>query len=217
MSQSDDFPLLSVRVWGHYACFTRPEMKAERVTYPVPPPSAARGILEAIFWKPEFVWRVREIWGLKPIRYFSILRNEVNEPASHRAARSWVGSHKGYVAQFHRAQRHTLALRDVEYIIRARIDVKPYVDANPAKYVAQFKRRLRRGACFHRPYLGTREFAAYFSEPMGDEQPIDLSMEIGRMLYDLDYKDDGRGTPRFFSARLERGILRVPVLSSEGV
>lgn len=217
MPQGDDFPLLSVRVWGDYACFTRPEMKAERVTYPVPTPSAARGILESIFWKPEFVWRVREIWVLKPIRYFSILRNEVNEPASHRSARSWVGSYKGYIAQFHRAQRHTLALRDVEYIIRARIDIKPHVDANPAKYVDQFKRRLRRGACFHRPYLGTREFVAYFSEPVGDERPIDLSMEIGRMLHDLDYKDDGRGTPRFFSAHLERGILRVPVLSSEEV
>src|ERR671937_1840874 len=107
------YPPLQVLVSGEFACFTRPEMKVERVTYPVPTPSAAPGILEAIFWKPEISWRVEEIWVLKDIRYFSILRNEVNGRASERAAAAWARSGGGYVASEDRAQRHTLALRDV--------------------------------------------------------------------------------------------------------
>ena len=108
-------PALEVKVWGDYACFTRPEMKVERVSYPVMTPSAARGVLEAIFWKPEMRWEVEEIHVLKPIRYFSILRNEVNSRASYRAAQGWVTSGGGFVATEDRSQRHTLALRDVEY------------------------------------------------------------------------------------------------------
>src|SRR5437868_12526187 len=110
------YPPLEVYVSGEFACFTRPEMKVERVTYPVPTPSAARGILEAIFWKPEVTWRVEEIWVLNEIRYFSILRNEVNSRVSERAARAWQSSGGGYDATADRAQRHTLALRDVAYI-----------------------------------------------------------------------------------------------------
>src|SRR4029078_11806935 len=97
-------PTVSIRVWGDFACFTRPEMKVERVSYPVPTPSAARGVLEAIFWKPEFVWSVREIAVLTPIPYFSILRNEVNARASERAARNWAGSGGGFFASEDRAQ-----------------------------------------------------------------------------------------------------------------
>ena len=102
-----------VRVWGEFACFTRPEMKVERVTYPVITPSAARGVLESIFWKPEFTWCVEEIWVLNPIRYFSMLRNEVNSRASERSARAWSRDGGGYVAATDRAQRNTLGLRDV--------------------------------------------------------------------------------------------------------
>src|SRR6266566_682904 len=131
---------VSVKVWGAFACFTRPELKAERVSYPVMTPSAARGVLEAVFWKPEFAWRVREIWVLKEIRRFSVLRNEVNH-------REWKTM-----------QRHTLALRDVAYLIRADIAVKPGVGEDPAKYRDQFRRRAERGQCYHRPYLGCREF-----------------------------------------------------------
>src|SRR3954466_2848545 len=104
---------VQVKVWGERACFTRPEMKAERVTYPVMTPSAARGVLEAIFWKPEFSWQVEEIWVLNPIRYFSLLRNEVNSRASQRAAEAWQRSGGGYDASADRAQRHTVALREV--------------------------------------------------------------------------------------------------------
>jgi CRISPR-associated protein Cas5d len=209
---SATFPPLAIKVWGELACFTRPEMKVERVTYPIMTPSAARGVLEAVFWKPEFTWRIEEIWVLKPIRYFSILRNEVNSRQSDRAARSWEREAGGYDAAADRAQRHTLALRDVAYIIRAQVELKPHADADPAKYRDQFRRRVADGRCFSTPYLGNREFSAAFSAPDGSEQPLDLTDELGPMLLDLDYRPDGsgRGTPRFFNARLERGVLRAP-------
>ena len=207
------YPPLSVRVWGDFACFTRPEMKVERVSYPTPTPSAARGILEAIFWRPEFTWQIEEIWVLKPIRYFSILRNEVNSRASDRAAAGWRDRDSGgYHASADRAQRHTLALRDVAYVIAGQVHLKPDVAADPAKFRDQFRRRVREGRCFATPYLGCREFSASFAEPTGDERPIDQTEDLGAMLLDLEYAPEGsgRGTPRFFQARLEQGILRVP-------
>jgi CRISPR-associated protein Cas5d len=207
---SHDYPPLAVRVWGDFACFTRPEMKVERVTYPVPTPSAARGILEAIFWKPEFKWRVEEIWVLNPVNYFSILRNEVNSKASHRSVAGWEKQNGSYVATADRAQRHTLALKDVAYLIQARVELEPHANDPPAKYRDQFRRRVQAGRCFSRPYLGCREFAARFAEPTGNEQPIAHTMSLGRILYDLDYQSDGRGTPLFFTAELVNGILHVP-------
>ncbi len=210
-----DLAPLSVRVWGDFACFTRPEMKVERVTYPVMTPSAARGVLEAIFWKPEFRWVVEEIWVLKPIRYFSILRNEVNSRQSERAAAGWRTSGGRYDATADRAQRHTLALREVDYLIRAQPEVKPGVGEDPAKFRDQFRRRVRDGRCFATPYLGCREFTAAFSEPTGGERPVDFTDDVGRMLLDIEYEPDGsgRGTPRFFDARLEGGVMRVPAMA----
>ena len=210
-------PPLAVRVWGDFACFTRPEMKVERVSYPVMTPSAARGVLEAIFWKPEFAWRVEEIRVLKPIQYFSVLRNEVNSRASEKAAAAWPKNGGGYDASADRAQRHTLALRDVDYAVRAQVELKPGVVDDPAKFRDQFRRRVREGRCFATPYLGCREFAASFAPVDGGERPIDRSEDLGLMLLDLDYAEDGsgRGTPRFFSARLERGVLRVPWADGE--
>jgi CRISPR-associated protein Cas5d len=203
---------LMIRVWGDLACFTRPEMKVERVSYPIMTPSAARGVLEAVFWKPEFRWRVEQIWVLKPIRYSSILRNEVNSRQSERAARSWQADGGGYDASADRAQRHTLGLRDVAYVIVAQVDLKPHADADPAKYRDQFRRRVREGRCFATPFLGCREFSASFAEPDGSEQPIGLTDELGPMLLDLNYQPDasGRGIPRFFNARIEHGVLHVP-------
>jgi len=205
-------PPLAVKVWGEFACFTRPEMKVERVSYPVMTPSAARGILEAIFWKPEFAWRVREIWVLAPIRHCSLVRNEVNTKASFAAAHAWASKGGGYFAEEDRAQRHTLALRDVAYVLRADVALKTHADAEEAKYRDQFRRRVARGQCHHPPYLGCRELSAHFGEPDGTERPIALSDDLGRMLFDLDYAGDGsgRGTPRFFLARLGHGVLRVP-------
>jgi CRISPR-associated protein Cas5d len=206
------YPPVAVRVWGDLACFTRPEMKVERVSYPVMTPSAARGVLEAISWKPQFTWRIQEIHVLKPIRYFSILRNEVNTRASERAAAGWQKNGGGYDATADRAQRHTLALRDVEYLILAYVELRSGVTDDPAKYRDQLRRRVRDGRCFTTPYLGCREFAASFAEPDGTEQPHPIDDDLGAMLLDLDYEPgrSGRGRPRFFQARLEGGILRVP-------
>jgi CRISPR-associated protein Cas5d len=186
-------------------------MKVERVTYPVPTPSALRGALEAIFWKPEFTWRIEEIWVLRPIRYFSILRNEVNSRMSDRSARGWERNGAGYAAADDRAQRHTLALREVDYLVRAQVELKPHADADPAKYRDQFRRRVQQGRCFTQPYLGCREFTAGFGPATGDERPIPVDEDLGLMLWDMAYTSDtNRFTPRLFRARLEQGILRVP-------
>lgn len=207
-----EHPPVEVKIWGELACFTRPEMKAERVSYPVITPSAARGVLEAIFWKPEFSWHVREIWVLQEIRHFSILRNEVNSKAVVATAQGWERTGGSYFAEEDRAQRHTLALRDVAYLLKAEIVLAPHATDDVAKYRDQFRRRVNQGKCYHRAYLGCREFAASFSPPDGSEKPIELSDDLGRMLFDLDYEADGsgRGTPRFFGAKLENGVLRVP-------
>ena len=214
-----DLPPLEVKLWGDYACFTRPEMKVERVSYPVMTPSAARGAIEAIFWKPEVTWRIQEIRVLKPISFASILRNEITDRQSDRSARLWMVDGGGYDASNHRAQRHTLALRDVAYVVRARLDLREGVPDNIAKYRDQFRRRLTRGQCFATPYLGCREFTACFSEPDADDEPIDRSEDLGPMLFDIDYAPDrsGRGAPRFFRASLDRGVLHVPDQAPEVV
>lgn len=211
-------PPLSVKVWGDFACFTRPEMKVERVSYDAMTPSAARGILEAIYWKPQFQWRVRRIHVLRPIRRFSILRTEVKSKAVVSSAQR---GDRYFVNDDH-TQRHTLALRDVAYLIEADIHLHPnYADDannNVVKHRDQFRRRVARGQSFHRPYLGCREFAAHFGEPDGSEAPppelADRDEPLGRMLFDIAYtgtgKKRGEGTPRFFQATLERGILHVP-------
>ena len=219
---------LVVKVWSEQgALFTRPEFGAERVSYPVMTPSAARGVLEAIFWKPEFTWKVREIKVLKPIRHFSILRNETNSWQSASAAKS---EDYHYFADDDRSQRHSLCLRDVAYIITADVILKAHANADVAKYRDQFRRRVKKGQCHHQPYLGTREFSAFFDVPDGSEQTIDRSDELGLMLWDLDFTVDpeakqieflthdenggkvttGTAKPRFFRARLEQGVLRIP-------
>jgi CRISPR-associated protein Cas5d len=202
-------PPLEVKVWGRMACFTRPENKAERVSYPVMTPSAARGVLEAIFWKPEFAYRVREIRVLAPIRFAALQRNEVNLKASPRS--------DGISITDERAQRNTLALcgdgrRDLAYIIRADVAVKPGVEEHPAKYRDQFRRRVERGQCYHRPYLGCREFAGDFGLPDGKEIAVPEDRDLGLMLFDIAFgkPPDSLSIPLFFEAQLERGVLRVP-------
>lgn len=207
-------PPLEVKLWGDYACFTRPEMKVERVSYPVMTPSAARGALEAIFWKPQVRWRLEELVVLKPIQFASILRNEINDRQSERSAGAWGSSGGGYDASDprHRAQRHTLALRDVAYVVRAQLELQPGVDDDIAKYRDQFRRRVRQGRCFATPYLGCREFSANFEEPDGTETSIDRSEDLGLMLLDIDFEPgrSGHGRPRFFRAHLDRGVMHVP-------
>ena len=206
---------VEVCVWGKFACFTRPEMKVERVSYEVMTPSAARGVLESIFWKPEFYWQIREIRVLKPIRYFSILRNEVNSRANYSSAQRHLRGEGSYYADEDRSQRHTLCLRDVAYSIAASVAVRLDVEEDEAKFRDQFQRRVKRGQCYSMPYLGCREFTANF----GPEPPVEkdvhlqeITADLGQMLFDLDYEQDnsGRGTPRFFHARLHRSVLHVP-------
>lgn len=210
---------IRLRVWGEWACFTRPEMKAERMSYDVMTPSAARGILEAIYWKPEIRWHVDRIHVLKPIRFTTLRRNEVGSKAPAKAAaqvmRHGMGS-LGLIAEADRQQRAATILRDVEYVIEAHFDV---VDgSDPAgKHIAMFERRARQGQCFHRPYLGCREFPAHFEWLAEGEVPhSELSTEpdrdLGFMLHDIDFAN--QMTPRFFHAVLRAGVVEVPPLGA---
>ncbi len=202
--------MLELKVWSDYACFTRPENKAERVSYDVMTPSAARGVLEAVFWKPEFEWRVREIVVLKPIKRFSILRNEVNTLASERAAKGWATNGGGFYADEDRAQRHALVLKDVAYLIRADMALKPHCTDSLTKYTEVFQRRAKKGQAFHQPYLGNREFTAFFGLPDGTEKPANLikqlggeyaeregELSLGRMLFDLEFQEAKKGRLKY--------------------
>ena len=194
-----------LHVWGDGACFTRPEMKVERVSYEVMTPSAARGVLEAILWKPQMRWRVRAIDVLKPIRFGQIRRNEVASKASLR---------KIIVADEDRQQRAMLYLADVGYVIHADIELteKAGPDDTLAKYRGMFERRASTGQCFQRPVLGTREFAADFRLLAADDHlpsPVAETKGLGFMFLDFDHSKHP-WTPLFFAARLDRGRLAVP-------
>lgn len=195
------------------ACFTRPELKVERMTYPVMTPSAARGVLEAVLWKPGMRWQVERIKVLQPIRFISFRRNEVNTKAA-RPSASLVdngGPPPVYFATDDRAQRNTVALRDVEYVIEAAIWMTERAgpDDNLTKFVDMFQRRVARGQHFHQPYLGCREFAAEVAPAEGDLRPIPYSKDLGLMLWDIDYRRK-TNRPIFFHARLVDGVLEVP-------
>ncbi|MER6175443.1 type I-C CRISPR-associated protein Cas5c [Streptosporangium sp. NPDC001681] len=200
---------LVMEVSGDFACFTRPELKTERVSYPVMTPSAARGVLEAVFWKPEFSYRIVRIEVLKPIRWFSIRRNEVTEAPSLSTVLK-EGSRYHFHTSDKRDQRNTVALRDVAYRIHATMRLKEHATDPVAKYRDQFRRRLARGACFTHPYLGTREFSCTdFGPPDPATPPITRSEELGVMLLDIDQSGP---TPRslWFTAWLRDGIVEVP-------
>jgi CRISPR-associated protein Cas5d len=211
---------IKLHIWGERACFTRPEMKVERVSYDVITPSAARGILEAIHWKPAMRWTVERIHVLKPIRFESIRRNEVGGrvPAGKIAQAMKAGSTEGlalYVDE-DRQQRAATILRDVAYVIEARIDLTAKADATEtvAKHLDIFKRRAAKGQCFHRPCLGAREFAADFALIEDDMPLADSALagerDLGWMLLDIDFADGM--TPRFFKATMRDGTIMVPPL-----
>ncbi|MFZ5693053.1 MAG: type I-C CRISPR-associated protein Cas5c [Pseudomonadota bacterium] len=214
-----------LRVSGDYACFTRPEMKVERVSYDVMTPSAARGILEAIHWKPAIKWIVEEIRVLKPIRFQSIRRNEVGAKAPvaaiRKAMRSGDIGDLALVVEENRQQRAATVLTDVDYVISARFELtsKANDSDNPGKHLDTFNRRARKGQCFHQPCLGTREFAARFELvepdaplPAPENQTPDLGFgtprDLGFMLYDIDHA--GNCSSLFFRATLDRGVMKVP-------
>jgi len=206
---------IKMKVWGNYACFTRPEMKVERVSYDVMTPSAARGIFEAIYWKPAIVWFIDRIHVLKPIKFDNIRRNELPGKIPLRNVTSAMKDGITPVEIFidepgQRQQRAAMILKDVEYIIEAHFGFSGEEDNNPGKHLEIFNRRARDGQCFHRPYLGCREFPAHFSLIEGDIPKSELSGErdLGWMLNDIDFKNNMEA--KFFRAIMRDGVIEVP-------
>ena len=216
-----------IEVWGDYACFTRPELKVERVSYDVMTPSAARNIFQAIFWKPAINWIVKRIEVLQPVKWVSIKRNEVAALASKSGG--------GVFIEDKRQQKSGMLLKDVRYRIYAELDFIPVrkrpsereksklsdtdeeqiirKDENPAKYNAMFERRASKGQCFTTPYLGCREFSANFRLVADGEElppPVPETRDLGIMLFDMDFSDIKNPMPMFFRAKLENGVLNVP-------
>ncbi|NNM85704.1 MAG: type I-C CRISPR-associated protein Cas5 [Phycisphaerales bacterium] len=241
--------VVAVKVWGDLACFTRPELKVERVSYPMMTPSAARGVLDAILFKkktnaagglvPAFHWHIRRITALRPRlvdgpvadrpQFISFRRNEIQGKIAPRTVGGWIkepASAEPYLVDSagresvggqNRTQRNTLALRDVAYLIEASVDVGPF-DANdpPVKYREMFLRRVEKGQCFHRPYLGCREFACDFAAPDGSEQPLAWTESLGLMLYDIRFGSDGANLPGFFMAAVKNGVLHCDTVAASG-
>jgi CRISPR-associated protein Cas5d len=210
---------------GPWACFTRPEMKVERVSYDVMTPSAARACFEAILWKPAIRWHVRKIEVLKPIRWINLRRNEVASVVSTRNVETAMKNGTGDLALYiedDRQQRAGLFLRDVAYRIHADLEFlrERAPEANATKYHEMFERRAGKGQCVNQPYLGCREFAAAFRliGNVNDEPaPIDETRDLGFMLHDLDFAKPSDPQPRFFRAMLQNGVVEVPAWDSEEV
>lgn len=226
-------------VKGDYACFTRPEMKVERVSYDVMTPSAARAIFSAIFWKPAIKWNVKKIEVLKPVKWISVRRNEVGA----------VAGKNPIVIEDARQQRAGLFLRDVHYRIYAEMEFIPVKDRakttretpdvlveneerelirkdeNPGKYHAMFERRAKKGQCFNQPYLGCREFSCNFKfiaesdleREISENPPAEWTADLGFMLYDMDFSDPNDIKPAFFRAQIKNGVLEIPAWESEEV
>ncbi|MBF9071888.1 type I-C CRISPR-associated protein Cas5c [Streptacidiphilus fuscans] len=204
------FPDLVVEVSGPLGCFTRPELKSERVSYPVMTPSAAVGVLEAIFWKPQFRYVVTAIEVLKQVQWMQLRRNEVKSVISAKEVRDLQADpRKRYDVELDRDQRNTMALRDVAYRIRAQIVTLGDAGAPEEKYREQLRRRVDRGACFSQPFLGCREFTAQFGPATPGLAPIGRNEELGVMLHSIAYTPQGERY-RWFRASLRDGVLVVP-------
>jgi CRISPR-associated protein Cas5d len=201
----------TVRVRGDLACFSRPELKTERVSYSLPTPSALRGIFEAICWKPAVAWRIEEIQLLRPIRFMQFRRNEVNGRASERTARA--GS---YYADEDRAQRNTLALRDVDYAVTARMSLtgKRGPDDNIRKFEEMFERRLDKGQHVTPPVLGCREFPGIVEPYFGDPAPLNHNEDFGWMLHDIRFGPAAEAV--FFHAVMNEGRVTIPPFPAKG-
>lgn len=211
---------IKLHVWGDYACFTNPECKVERYSYPVMTPSAARGILEAIYYKPAIRWIIDEIQVLNPVKYISVKRNEVSTKMATNTVFSSAAKGKAIYQDTNnvRQQRTTTMLKDVAYVIVAHFEETGQADeSNEGKHYNIFKRRALKGQCFHTPYFGCREFTAHFEwlELDAPTTPIDMTKVLGYMLYDMDFehpRTDGGISPIFFNGVIEKGILKVPHL-----
>ena len=212
-----------VDVWGDFACFSRPESKVERLTYPVPTPSAMRGVLSAIYSKPnEFYWQITRIDVLRKPEYISFKRNEVKEKIPEKPSEPirvdlTGGGNKG------RTQRQTVALKNVKYRVYAQIRKRDDFKGTERQLYEQALRRIRRGQCYYQPSLGLREFAAYFEEGTGQAVPIDMDLDMGYMLYDVfdlhKWQVTKKAEPHvtLFRAKLEKGVMMVPNFDSPDV
>ena len=219
-----------LEVWGDMACFTRPELKVERVSYDVITPSAARAIFEAIFWKPAIHWQITKIEVLNPIKWTSVRRNEVGAVASKSVI---------YIED-KRQQKNSLLLKDVRYRIWAKMEYRPVAkrkaegnlfahepgkDENPMKYYQRFERRASKGQCFNQPYLGTREFSASFRWVDAETEQLQPAIseeqggtkDLGIMLYDMDYTDTKSPQPMFYRPQMNEGVIIVPPINSEEI
>ena len=202
-----------IECWGRYACFTRPEMKVERVTYDMMTPSAARGLVEAIFWHPGLRYVVDEIDLLAPIKTTNIRRNEVKSKilASSVMKSAQTGESTALYTSGDIVQRAALVLQDVHYCITIHFEMTDKASPldNPGKFTEMLRRRARKGQCYHQPYLGTREFPAAFRLVEDNEtiNPYPETRDLGYMLYDMDYSDPAHITPSFFHAKLDKGVM----------
>jgi len=205
-----------LEVAGPYACFTRPEMKVERVSYDVITPSAARAVFESILWKPAIRWRVTHIEVLRPIRFINLRRNEVKSKAQAPTKKQLMGMESeplGLYVEDDRVQRAGYFLRDVAYRLHADLQATSSCDGPLKKYAEMFTRRARKGQCVNQPYLGCREFAAQFRlVEAGEKHPPALpeTRPLGWMLHDLDFSNPADPQPRFFNAQMTCGVVDVP-------
>lgn len=206
---------VKVRVWGDYALFTRPEMKVERCSYDVMTPSAARGLLEAIYWHPGFKWKIDKIYVRNPIRFTSVRRNEVKSKISASNVLTVMKGGKKDISINSKdeiVQRASIILKDVDYVIKAHFEMTDQANEtdNPGKFKDIIMRRLRKGECYHQPYFGCREFPAHFE--LYEKEEVDTAYlgerkDLGYMLFDMDYSEPGNIQPMFFRAILEGGVL----------
>ena len=216
---------ISLEVWGDYACFSRPEMKVERVTYDVITPSAARGILDAVMWHPGLRWAVDRIQVCRPIRFTNIRRNEVKDVIPYGVASKVMRTGKGelYLATPDSIQqRAAMILKDVHYVIDAHFEMtdKAAPSDNPGKFQEMMRRRVEKGQFYHQPCFGVREFPAHFKlctqRPPCPEE-LKGQRDLGWMLLDMDYSDPEDIRPKFFRAIMRDGVIDVPDPRSEGV
>lgn len=214
-----------LEVSGDFACFTRPEMKVERVSYDVMTPSAARNIFQAILWKPAIEWRIHKIEVLRPIRWFNLRRNELGCVISAGNIKSAMKKGRGSLGAYieeERQQRAGLLLRNVAYRIHADFVMTRQAGSgdSAAKFAEMFRRRASKGQCINQPYLGTREFACRFrliDHPDQETAPVAEDKEFGWMLYDFDFTDPANPSPLFFHAAMIQGVVSVPDRESEEV
>ncbi|WP_099204778.1 type I-C CRISPR-associated protein Cas5c [Scatolibacter rhodanostii] len=206
---------VKVEVWGDYACFSRPEMKVERVSYDVMTPSAARGIIEAIYWHPGMRWIIDKIYVMEKIQFTNVRRNEVKSVLSGRNAKSVMeGSQKPIFisASDDIQQRAAMILQNVHYVIEAHFEMtdKAVPSDNEGKFSDIMRRRLEKGQCYHQPCFGTREFPVNFKKWEGGDIETAYpheDIDLGFMLFDMDYSDSQNITPLFFRAQLQKGVL----------